>query len=58
MQLGLMLKLCAEFLFSGRPGTGPGYGDRGRSGRCVSELVKDRGREASGCPGEESQDQG
>jgi len=57
-KLGLMLKPCAEFIFSWRPGTRPGYGDRGRSGRCASELVKDRGREASGSAGEESQDQG
>ena len=29
--LMLMLELCAEFVFGGGPGAGPGYGDRGRA---------------------------
>ena len=58
MQLGLKLKRRPEFIFSGRPGAGPGYGDRGCSGRCASELVKDGWREAACSAGEEAQDQG
>lgn len=56
--LMLMLELCAEFVFGGGTGAGPGYGDRGRGGRRASQLVEDRRGQAAGSAGEESQDQG
>ena len=31
LQLGLVLKPCAEFAFGRGPGAGPGHGDRGSS---------------------------
>ena len=56
--LMLMLELCAEFVFGGGPGAGPGYCDRGRGGRRVSQLVEDGRGQAAGSAREESQDQG
>ena len=48
MQPGLMLELCAEFVFGGGPRAGPGYGDRGRGGRRAAQLVEDGRCQAAG----------
>ena len=53
-----LLEFCTEFVFSGGPGAGAGYGDRGRSGRRAPQLVKDRRRQAAGSAGKEPQYQG
>lgn len=53
LQLGLVLKLRAEFVFGWGPGTGPGHGDRGgSSGSRASDLLEDRLRQASGFAGD------